>query len=85
MNQNNSTTPNTTTSTDFLSKFWNGLQSTKESGTCPKCGAHGLEIRKGQSRGKTYRYVRCCGSAQPVIWSEQQIRRLEAKRAAMGA
>ncbi len=81
----NSTTPSTTTGNDFLSKFWNGLKSTKESATCPKCGSKGLEVRKGNSHGKTYRYVLCCESAQPVIWSDQQIKRLEAKRAAMGA
>lgn len=81
----NFTTPSTTTETDFLSKFWNRLQATKESATCPKCEATGLEVRKGASHGKTYRYVLCCGSAQPIIWSEQEIKQLEAKRAAMGA
>ena len=55
-------------SNPFHVTFFNSLQATKQTGTCPKCGTSGLEVRTSGKRGE--KYLLHCGSCQPVLTGE---------------
>jgi len=53
---------------DVIASFWRSLRPTGKTGTCPRCGATGLEVRSTRYRGRTWKYVLHCGSAQMAEW-----------------
>ena len=67
MNPSDSTTR--TLPSQFHEQFFNQLQPTGKRGTCPKCGAKGLEIRITGPRGE--RYLNHCGSVQSVLTGDR--------------
>lgn len=50
-------------SNPFHVQFFNQLHITNHTGTCPRCGTTGLEVRSSQPRGGE-RFVLHCGTIQ---------------------